>query len=211
MSEKVKICGLKRMEDVDFVNREGADYAGFVFHPDSHRNVSFSQAKALMACLSDQIKSVAVCVSPSDETYREICKLQPDIIQIHGQIPQIALDFGGIPLWQAVNLKKAENFCGLFLHHPKIIGYVIDGAGYGGGKTFGWERDEKKAKQLYEQLQKERQCAQLILAGGLTEENAGAGIRLFHPDILDVSSSVETDGRKDEEKIKRFIRKVKER
>ena len=207
---KVKICGLRRPEDVAFVNAAGADYAGFVFYPKSHRNVSIAQAEKLIHQLDDSIQSVAVCVSPSRELYQQLCQLQPDIIQIHGEVPRIALDAGGIPLWQAVNLKSAGSLSEALIHHPKITGYVIDGADYGSGKTFGWEQDAQLAEQLRCQLREEIKDCSLILAGGLNIENIETGLHVFRPDIVDVSSGVETDGWKESKKINEFVRKVKQ-
>lgn len=207
---KVKICGLRRPEDVAYVNAAGADYAGFVFYPKSRRNVSIAQAEQLMNQLDANVQAVAVCVSPSRELYEQLCQLHPDIIQIHGEIPQIALDAGGIPLWQAVNLKSAGSLSEVLIHHPKITGYVIDGADYGSGKTFGWEHDTQMAEQLRGQLREEMKDCDLILAGGLNIGNIETGLRIFRPDVADVSSGVETDGWKEKEKIKEFVRKVKQ-
>lgn len=129
-----------------------------------------------------------------------------------------------MPLWQALNLSDGQNAV-QFLRHPSVCGYVIDGAEYGGGKTFGWESDAKQAqnvRRLFEETSygvrkqpggrteiSERNPVR-ILAGGLTIDNVTDGIRIFHPDIVDVSSGVETDGYKDREKINTFIRKVRQ-
>lgn len=95
MIPKVKICGLSRPEDIESVNDADADYAGFVFYKKSKRNVSFRDAGELIRRLKPQIRSVAVCVSPDEEMIKNIREIGFDILQIHGDIPRIALDAGG--------------------------------------------------------------------------------------------------------------------
>ena len=80
---------------------------------------------------------------------------------------------------------------------------MIDGAGYGGGKPFDWKTCSKKVCELTE-------GKQLILAGGLDVCNVRTGIHFFQPDIVDVRSSVEENGKKSKTKIEAFIRKVRE-
>ena len=81
MISRVKICGLSRPEDIEAVNEAQADYAGFVFFEKSIRNVSFRQAKEFLSLLDDRISSVAVCVSPDEETAKQILDLGFDLIQ----------------------------------------------------------------------------------------------------------------------------------
>ena len=90
-----------------------------------------------------------------------------------------------------------------------ISGYVADGAGYGGGKPFDWEGLSKSVRESLDAIRQNRGI-QLILAGGLTEENVAQGIRCFEPDIVDVSSGVEENGKKSRIKIENFIRKVRQ-
>jgi phosphoribosylanthranilate isomerase len=197
------------MEDIEAVNEAKADYAGFVFFEKSKRNISPDTAVKLLQKLDPGIFSVAVCVSPTMEDLKIYTSMGFDRIQIHGTIPQDALGDGGIPLWQAINISggiQTESF----LHHKKIQGYVVDGATYGGGKTFGWETQDPSIQEIPKLLKAAVGNQPLILAGGLNENNCLQGIQIFSPDIVDVSSGVETNGRKDKQKIKDFIRKVRE-
>ncbi len=93
------------------------------------------------------------------------------------------------------------------LEDARIEAYVLDGADFGGGRTFDWAAGGI-AGELRELFREKK----LVLAGGLTAENVTEGIRLFAPDIVDVSSGVECDyaSGKDEEKIYQFVRKVRE-
>lgn len=209
MSAAVKICGLSRPEDILSVNDAKADYAGFVFYEKSRRNISFEQAEQLLSLLDKNIKSVAVCVSPDRELVERIYQLGFDIIQIHGTIPEDALGDGEIPVWQAVNISDGIH-PEQFLQHPNIRGYVVDGADYGGGKTFGWEKNESFADTILKPMKEALHERVFILAGGLNQENVQLGIRLFHPDVVDVSSGVECEGKKNRKIINKFIRKVRE-
>lgn len=209
MIPKIKICGLSRIEDIEAVNEAGADYAGFVFFEKSKRNVSPDKASKLLCRLDKGIQAVAVCVSPAAEALKRYSDMGFDIIQIHGKIPWDALGDGGIPLWQAVNI--SGGICEeQFLQHPRIRGYVVDGADYGGGKTFGWESDASFAETILKPFRNVLGNREFILAGGLNEENVADGIRLFQPDIVDVSSGVEECNLKSRKLIQAFIRKVRE-
>ncbi len=228
MTAKVKICGLTTPADVEAVNAAGADYAGFVFYEKSKRRIDEAAAEHLLALLDPKITSVAVCVSPNADQIARIEALGFDVIQIHGGIAPELLETSRIPVWQAVNLSDRAQLEQILLH-PKIDGYLIDGAEYGAGKTFGWETG------LQDEIRQRTNGKRFILAGGLTPENVSEGIRLFAPDVVDVSSGVEWNsdgangtviankgagvpggddpekvGRKDPERILEFVRKVRE-
>ncbi len=207
---KVKICGLSRPEDIEAVNAYGADYAGFVFFEKSKRNVSYEKAEMLIKELkkNPKIQSVAVCVSPSQDEVGRFNDMGFDFIQIHGTIPADCQSDGGLALWQAVNIagSTAENADELFVQSSNIWGYVVDGAEYGSGKTFGWEAEEQVF--IFPQQLRMQNC-QFVLAGGLNIENVQNGIRILHPDVVDVSSGVERNGVKDAALIRKFISAVK--
>lgn len=208
MIPQIKICGLSRPEDIMAVNEARADYAGFVFFEKSKRNVSLKKAEELLKLLDPGIQSVAVCVSPDAHLLHMLESLGFDILQIHGKIPDEILNDRGIALWQAVNIADGihpEEFC----FHPAITGYVVDGAHYGGGRTFGWEKNNRLADILRTSVREVLQDRKFILAGGLKVENVQQGIRLFAPDVVDVSSGVELDGVKNKDSIDKFIRKVR--
>lgn len=208
---KIKICGLSRPEDIEAVNTYGADYAGFVFFKKSKRNVSYEKAEMLLKELkkNPEIQSVAVCVSPSKEEVKRFHDMGFDLIQIHGTIPADCQSDGGLALWQAVNIAGSieVNAEELFIQSSNIRGYVVDGAEYGSGKTFGWEAEEKTVV-FPEKLK--IQNRQFILAGGLNIENVQNGIRMLHPDVVDVSSGVERNGVKDAALIREFISAAKQ-
>lgn len=204
---KIKICGIRNLSDVQIMNQEKPNYAGFVFYEKSKRNVSIEGAKELLKSLDGSIQRVAVIVSPTLPELEIISELGFDILQIHGKLEDSVLIHTKLPIWRAVNvddqkqleleLERMQAVSG-----KKIEGILIDGAHYGAGVTFDWiTSSEMILDKLCDKL--------LILAGGLNEENIKTGIEMFHPDIVDVSSGVEAGEGKDEEKVHGFIRKVK--
>lgn len=222
---KVKICGITTKEEAAFLNEAGADYAGFVFFPKSKRNVTCEQAESIFPYLDKKIQKVAVLVSPALEEVQKVEAIGIDILQIHGTLTEEVRKKSRHPIWRAINLKKAEEtekeiieLLGEKEKTPedrktddgaigKIAGIVVDGAEYGGGRTFDWE-ENKELLQLRETFKEQK----FILAGGLHAGNVKQGISIFAPDIVDVSSGVENDNGigKNRDKIMEFIRKVKD-
>ena len=213
---KIKICGITSEEEAVYLNEAGADYAGFVFYPPSKRNISLEIAKDISKLLSPTIKCVAVTVSPNPELVQKIINGGFDVIQIHGKLDRELIKQITIPIWYAVNVSRAEDVEKAENHikslptdlGSKIEGIVIDGAGFGSGKTFDWNRENQRwrVNDIFENRK-------FILAGGLTVENVMTGIETFKPDIVDVSSgveikSVESFRGKDPDKIKAFCKQV---
>lgn len=204
---QIKICGLTRPEEADFLNKEQADYAGFVFFEESKRNVTFEDAAAIRQKLDSGIKTVAVTVSPDGTLLEQIEQAGFDILQVHGELKPEILEKAGISIWRACNLKTPEDIKKLE-QHKKITGYVIDAGTYGSGKTFDWNSNKAV---LEEAKQTVFAGKQFILAGGLHPGNVAEGIKIFSPDVADVSSGVEkAEGGKDKELIAEFIKNVRE-
>lgn len=209
---EIKICGLTDPREAGYLNEAGADYAGFVFYDKSKRNITLSRAKEIQAKLDPKIRRVAVTVDPDPVFVQEIEKNGFDILQVHKSIEPKILESIRIPVWFAVNiaeeLQLQEKIC--FLESlpeelgNKITAIVVDGAGYGGGEAFDWEKNN--AIRRMPALAKRK----FVLAGGLNETNVTEGIQRFRPDIVDVSSGVEGTGGKDQDKINAFIRKVRD-
>jgi len=196
---KVKICGLKRIADVEAVNIYRPDYAGFVFAP-SKRRLTVPDAQALCAALDENIKRVGVFVNEKPETIREIqrdCGL--DVLQIYDDTGKQEVIFS-CPVWRVFRVRNQGDI--IKMTKVKADAYVLDAyskTAYGGtGKTFDWTLAKAIARR-----------ENVILAGGLTPVNIGDAIRCVAPYAVDVSSGVETDGRKDKEKIRDFINNVR--
>ena len=213
MKPEVKICGLTKPVDAQYVNDAGADYAGFVFFEKSRRNLSRKKAEEILKNINRNIKKVAVTVSADAAQVKELQQMGFDIIQIHGTLTKEALEAAELPVWYAVNLaektvfeEKTKQF--LSLPEPlqkKVTAIVVDGAKYGGGKTFDWQEtpDFNRACGIFK-------GRKFVLAGGLNAANVAEGIRLFKPDIVDVSSGVEDENGKAKALINEFIKQVSE-
>ena len=110
MRPKVKICGLQKPVDAQYVNDAGADYAGFVFYGKSKRNVSCQKAKKIMEKIRPDIKKVAVTVSPDAAQIQILQQMKFDIIQMHGTLSAEALSAVELPVWYAINLSDPKEF-----------------------------------------------------------------------------------------------------
>lgn len=204
---KIKICGLTRTEEARYLNETGVDYAGFVFYEKSKRNINIDRAVEIMSELDKGIKRVAVTVSPDPALIEIIENSGFDIIQIHGDITDSYLNDCSIPIWRALNVSDMNDLYQELrffeLNNPatynRTTGIVIDAPAYGSGKTFSWD-----GKTGFP----DNSGKQMILAGGLNACNVMEGIRLFDPDIVDVSSSVEGINGKSFEKIREFVNAV---
>ena len=196
----VKVCGLTDTMEADYLNKNKVDFDGFVlFFPKSKRNISIEKAEQIMAELDENIKKVAVIVSPDESEIQQINGSGFDYVQIHGEIKDRLLEQISKPVFKAFNIKDIKNIH-KYQNNAKIVGYVFDAAAPGSGKVFDWSilNDIKRDAKTF------------ILAGGLNDSNVREAVKLVNPDVVDVSSGVEYDsGRgKDPEKIKQFIRQL---
>lgn len=196
---KIKLCGLSRPEDIETANRLRPDYVGFVFARKSRRFVSPEQAARLKAILDPEIQAVGVFVNESPEIVAELLEQRViDIAQLHGSEDKAYLrrmrELTKRPLIQAFRMAEAEK---LLEAETSLADEILLDAGAGDGMTFDWTL-LKKANRRY------------FLAGGLTPENVKEAIRRVHPYALDVSSGIETDGKKDPIKMAAFVTAVRE-
>ena len=190
---KVKICGLSNKEAVETVVSAGADYIGFVFAP-SKRQVTLEEAAELAKLIPVNVKKVGVFVSPSRaELLEAIDKVGLDLIQVHGQVADDLFEDLSCASIQAVQVDGNGH-----VPNSQADYLLFDAPVAGSGKTFDWG-----------QLDTSGLAHPFFIAGGLNEDNVEEAIQHFTPYAVDVSSGVETDGQKDQEKIRRFIERVK--
>ena len=197
---EIKICGIRREEDVEIVNRYKPDYIGFIFAP-TRRYVSPETAKRLAELLDGDTKTVGVFVNEEPDTVRDIAgTVGLDVIQLHGDedseyIKRLGTDR---EIWKAVRVKDGGEIPDTEGADKILLDKYSEKEMGGTGETFNWSNvgETKIPKPL-------------ILAGGLSKENVAEGIRIFNPVCVDVSSAVETDGVKDEIKIKEFTETVR--
>lgn len=199
MSAKVKICGLMDAETALFAAHAGADAVGFIF-ADGPRRVEVEKVRAICAALPPFVGRVGVFVNEARDTVRETaaaCGLT--VLQFHGDEDAGYCRGFALPVLKAVRMRPGTDLA--VLARFPAAGFVLDSydplqAG-GTGRTFSWE------------LAAERPEVPVILAGGLTADNVTRAICQLRPYGVDVSSGVETGGRKDLNKIKSFIEAVR--
>ncbi|MBC8062085.1 MAG: phosphoribosylanthranilate isomerase [Clostridiaceae bacterium] len=194
---KVKICGIRRPEDIEYINELQPDYMGFVFAK-SKRRIDKEHAFILTKNLSENIKKVGVFVDEDSKTVLEIAeKLKLQVLQFHGEENQEYIDkFKGYEIWKALRINNSESISQI--RNYTCDKFLLDNSIAGSGEKFDWNLIKEKI-----------QGASIMLAGGLTNKNVEQGILQLKPYGVDVSSGVETDGFKDYKKIKDFIRKVR--
>jgi phosphoribosylanthranilate isomerase len=195
---KIKICGIRRPQDIEYLNEFQVEYAGFVFAK-SKRKVNMEEALSLIQKLSADIKKVGVFVDEAPLKVIEIAeKLKLQVLQFHGHETQAYINkFKGFEIWKAIKIISSKSICEV--KNYKCERFILDNSISGYGEIFKWELVQQKVK-----------GSLVMLAGGLTSENVAQGIIQLTPYGVDVSSGVETQGFKDYEKIKNFIRKVRE-
>lgn len=202
---KIKICGIKTINDALAAIDAGADYLGFNFYPKSVRFIEKQVCVEITSVLKKefpQIKLVGVFVNSSVEEVKiimETCSL--DLVQLHGdETPEMlnALDgrafkaFRGIP--ESVD-KFARSESPAFL-----VDAAVNGAYGGTGVTADWNSAAELAKNY-----------PLLLAGGLTPENVAEAVSRVKPWGVDVASGVESVmGKKDPSRMKAFVQAVRD-
>jgi len=202
---KIKICGIKTLEDALAALDAGADYLGFNFYPKSPRYVEKPACAEITSVLRQKyprIKLVGVFVNSSVEDVKDIldfCSL--DLAQLHGDETSEMLD--------KLDSRAFKAFRGI---PADVNGFVRDGAPaflvdasvkgmYGGsGVTADWGDAAELAKKH-----------PLLLAGGLSPKNVGEAIRRVKPWGVDVASGVESEpGKKDPGKMMAFVQIVRD-
>ncbi|WP_031649379.1 phosphoribosylanthranilate isomerase, partial [Listeria innocua] len=194
----VKICGLKKSVDVKAAVENGADMIGFVFAK-SKRQVTIEQAHQLAKNIPSNIKKVGVFVNPTEDELTAAIKGVPlDIVQLHGQEPTEQADRTDAEVIKAFPVKegKLPNNINDYSNAYILLDAPAEEYEGGSGKTFDWDKINSDL------LIKNK----LIIAGGLNTENVKEAISRFEPYAVDISSGVETNGEKDPEKIKIFIK-----
>ena len=196
---KVKICGLSRVEDIEIVNRVLPDFIGFVF-ASSRRRIDIATAAALKKKLDPRIEAVGVFVNEGIDTIAEMHRNKIiDLAQLHGDEDE-------------AYIAKLKERCGCPVIKAVGVGSVLpplpDGADYllfdtlserrgGTGRTFDWNLLTNYTGLPY------------FLSGGLDVYNTAEAIKTLSPYCVDVSSGVESDGIKNEKKIGDFVRLVR--
>ena len=213
---KVKICGIRNLDDALVAAEAGADFIGLVFVPGRRRRLDPSAAKVIVSGLKDADAAPQVVGLFADQDLEEVnrtietCGL--DLAQLCGQesleyctqtrakvIKVVHIPSSASPEQVPQELVKRVNAY-REAGHLVTLDRLVEGLQGGTGESFDWSI----AAQL------SRQGSSFLLAGGLAPNNVGQAVATVRPWGVDVSSGVETNGDKDHEKIREFIRNAKE-
>lgn len=213
---KIKLCGMKSAEDIAAANALQPDYVGFVF-AGSKRRLTIEQAMDLRPLVAEGIAVAGVFVDePIVELIETVISCRLSVIQLHGHedahyLRELETKLGslgagifsqGLEVWKAVCVQSAEEL--LEASDLAVVRLLLDakvGNGAGSGERFDWG--------ILEDVEPALLRERCFLAGGLDEHNVSDAVERFHPYGVDVSSGIETDGRKDPVKMKNFVEAVR--
>ena len=198
---RVKICGISDSATAVVAAEAGADAIGLIFAP-SRRRVTAAQAREIAAALPPFVTKVGVFVDEERGRIEELiaaCGL--GAVQLHGaEPPEFCVGFH-VPVVKAIRVKDASSLEQMTAYQvDAFLLDTFDASALGGtGRTFDWTLAIQAAR-----------THRTILSGGMTPVNVVEALTRVVPYGVDVSSGVETDGRKDHAKIRDFIRRVRE-
>ena len=197
---KIKICGLKRPEDIQAVNEAKPDFAGFVIEVSkSRRNVSAEQVRELVKGLAEQTEAVGVFVNAPLEL---VAGLLEDgtlaLAQLHGGEDEAYIrelrQMTDKPLIQAFSIRTKADIERALQSTADCL--LLDQGDGGTGRCFDWSLVPELSRPFF-------------LAGGLSVVNLSEAISQVKPWAVDLSSSLETDGVKDPAKIQAAVEMVR--
>ena len=196
---KIKLCGLTRPEEIAAANALQPEYIGFVFAAKSRRAVSREMAAALKAQLSPQIQAVGVFVNEAPEMVAGLLNTGIiDIAQLHGQEDETYIQrlrkLTNKPIIQAFRVDGPESLAKAQKSPADLV--LLDSGAGGTGMAFDWTLLDKFSRPYF-------------LAGGLGPDTVGNAVQLLHPYTVDVSSGIETAGKKDPAKMAAFVAAVR--
>jgi len=199
-----KVCGITNPGDAREAADAGADAIGLIF-AESPRRVDVEEARKVTIALPDGVLKVGVFVDADPEEVLETAhEVGLDLAQLHGDEPPetvAAIRGAGLPVMKAVRVRNAEALGTLERYEADLL--MLDAwsarAHGGTGETFDWEL----AKSV-------KGRGNIVVSGGLTPENVREAVEFFEPYGVDASSSLEErPGKKDGERVRRFVRAAK--
>lgn len=196
---KVKMCGLYRPEDIDYANEVQPDYVGFVFYPKSHRVVTKEQAAEYRKKLSPGIRTVGVFVNEDPKTIIELLEEGIlDVAQLHGDETEEDIQYlqavCGKPVIKAVKVRDRYDVEAWL---DSSADYLLFDNGMGTGR-------------LLTGVSLAESTGEFFLAGGLQSENLTEAMEVVRPYALDISSGIESNRKKDPEKMRRIMELVEQ-
>ena len=207
---KIKVCGLKSVEEVECASKAGADYVGFVFYNPSPRGISYELGKSLCQVTPKGVSRVALVINPDEAMLESLKAIDFDFLQLHGsetveRVKEVkeALQ---LPVIKSVGVEVRSDLHLVDIYSSVADQILIDAKAPvnsslpgGNGICFNWD--------ILEGYNWE--CP-WMLAGGLNTRNVSKAILKTGASQVDISSGVEDfPGKKSFEKIEAFITKVK--
>ena len=199
---KIKICGITQPDDAQLATEYGARMIGMIFYDKSPRFISDSAAEKIVQILPEEVLPVGVFVNPEVEEISSIIdNTGIKALQIHGNFNKDEVNKLNLTIIQAYSISDKNDFDSIRQNGSDY--FLLDNKEPnkrgGTGKTFDWGL-------IPLDLRKDR----MILAGGITVENAAEAISKISPAFLDVSSGVESSpGIKDKMKLEQLFNAVK--
>ncbi|MBP5661435.1 MAG: phosphoribosylanthranilate isomerase [Lachnospiraceae bacterium] len=195
---QIKLCGLRRPEDIEAANRLKPEYIGFVFARKSKRYVDPETALSLKKSLSPDIKAVGVFVNEELSVVADLLNRGIiDVAQLHGSESEEYISelkkATGKPVIRAFKVATSEDVAAAV---GSSADHILLDAGAGDGVTFDWSIVKDVERPFF-------------LAGGLNPLNVAEAVAVVHPFAVDVSSGIETDGVKDTDKMAAFVSAVR--
>lgn len=208
----VKICGLRTPADMEALQDLDLDAVGFILVPGRRRTVQADQLKGLLRMLPPGAMAVGVMMNPSrDEVMDWFFRADLDAVQLHGEESPafcrwIKKTFS-VRVIKAFTPDEAADRGAVEAYAPWVDSVLLDSAAGGQkggtGVRFPWER-------VIDLREKWNGAGRPVwVAGGLNPENVGELLMRYAPEGVDVSSGVETEGRKDRGKIRSFVERVR--
>jgi phosphoribosylanthranilate isomerase len=200
---RIKICGITRIADALAAAESGADAVGFVFYRGSSRAVAADVARELAQALPPFVTAVGLFVNaPADEVRAVLAAVPLGLLQFHGDESESYCSQFGRPYLKALRVHPGVDLLQYATGFRSAAGLLLDayrpGIPGGTGESFDWG------------LVPPVMPCRVVLSGGLTPANVGAGVTRIRPWAVDVSSGVEAaPGIKDAQAIARFTAAVR--
>ncbi|HDM36710.1 MAG TPA: phosphoribosylanthranilate isomerase [Candidatus Syntrophoarchaeum butanivorans] len=211
----IKICGIRTEQDLRTVLRAGVDAAGFIIEVpvETPRKISRWTASGLVRSLPGDVLGVAVLMPASiDEAVEIIDLVEPDMVQIHSDMDPNRLyelkERCDLPLIKVLGIRRGvdrETILSEVDHVSGVVDFILldtklNQRSGGTGEVHDWSVSREVVRSS---------PVPVILAGGLNPLNVGDAIKFVRPYGVDTASGVETGGRKDPDKVRRFVEAVR--
>jgi len=211
----IKICGITNLEDALTAVDAGADAVGFVFYEKSPRHIDPDTVRRIVQELPAGIEKVGVFVNQTEDTIsRTAQQAGLTAVQMHGDdedphVADLVAQRSQLKIFAAIAMNRPNPQGWAMTWRPEVVhGFLLDSGSssmFGGtGRTFDWHTSIDSINVI-------RRLGSVVVAGGLNPGNVREAMQVTNPWGVDVSSGVEAKpGRKDPEKIRAFVKAVRE-